>query len=451
MKKFLILTLFIFASVTAFAAGTPESFSGVYKATKDAVVNISTTKVMKRSAHPPINDDVFRRFFGDEFGGMVPNMPKEYKTSSLGSGFIIENNGLIVTNNHVIEGASEIIVKLNDEHKFPAKVVGRDPLTDLALIKIEPGNVKLSSLALGDSNKAEIGDWVIAIGNPMGLEWTVTAGIISAKGRELGSSPYDNFMQTDASINPGNSGGPLINMDGQVVAINTAIIPSGQGLGFAVPVNMLKDLIPKLKQGSVKRGWLGVEIQPLDEKLAKGFGMKDAKGALVANVTKDNPADKAGVKAGDVITKVNGQQISDAKDLITQIGSLSPGQTVVLDILRDKKEVKVTVKLGTRKGQEGEDTPAGAPGATITVAPLNANEMSKLNLKYGVKVLNVDEKNNAYEAGVRPGMIILTINREQVRTTGEFNSKYNKVPKGSVIVLQTYAGGRTNFIAFDKE
>lgn len=451
MKKFLILTLFIISTVTAFAAGTPESFSGVYKATKDAVVNISTTKVMKRSAHPPINDDVFRRFFGDDFGGMIPNTPREYKTSSLGSGFIIESNGLIVTNNHVIEGASEIIVKLNDEHKFPAKVVGRDPLTDLALIKIEPGNVKLSSLPLGDSNKAEIGDWVIAIGNPLGLEWTVTAGIISAKGRELGSSPYDNFMQTDASINPGNSGGPLINMDGQVVAINTAIIPSGQGLGFAVPVNMLKELLPKLKQGSVKRGWLGVSIQAVDDKLAKGFGMKEAKGALIADVTKDDPADKAGVKAGDVILRVNGQQVSDSKDLVTLIGSFSPGQTVTLDILRDKKEMKIPVKLGVRKGQDDEDEPAGTPGATISVAPLNRGEMAKLNLKYGVKVLNVDEKNNAYEAGVRPGMIILTINREQVRTTAEFVAKYNKIAKGSVVVLQIYASGRSNFIAFDKE
>ncbi|MCD8554899.1 Do family serine endopeptidase [Seleniivibrio sp.] len=452
MKKFLILTLFIISTVTAFAAGTPESFSGVYKSTKDAVVNISTTKVMKRSAHPSINDDVFRRFFGDDFGNMVPSVPKEYKTTSLGSGFIIENNGLIVTNNHVIEGASEIIVKLNDEHKFPAKVVGRDPLTDLALIKIDPGSVKLSSLSLGDSNKAEIGDWVIAIGNPLGLEWTVTAGIISAKGRELGSSPYDNFMQTDASINPGNSGGPLINMDGQVVAINTAIIPSGQGLGFAVPVNMLKELLPKLKQGSVKRGWLGVSIQPIDDKLAKGFGMKDAKGALVADITKDDPADKAGVKAGDVILKVNGQQITDSKDLVTLIGSYSPGQTVTLDILRDKKELKIPVKLGTRKGEgEDDDSSVGTPGATISVAPLNKGEMAKLNLKYGVKVLNVDEKNNAYEAGVRPGMIILTINREQVRTAAEFTAKYNKIPKGSVVVLQIYASGRSNFIAFDKE
>ncbi|TCK62616.1 DegQ family serine endoprotease [Seleniivibrio woodruffii] len=453
MKKFLLMTFIVcITAVSAIAAPAPESFSGIYKSTKDSVVNISTTKVMKRSAHPPINDEMFRRFFGDDFGGMIPNMPREFKTSSLGSGFIIDATGLIVTNNHVIDGASEIIVKLNDEHKFPAKVVGRDPLTDLALIKIEPGNLKLSPLPLGDSDKADIGDWVIAIGNPLGLEWTITAGIISAKGRELNNSPYDNFMQTDASINPGNSGGPLINMQGQVVAINTAIIPSGQGLGFAVPVNMLKDLLPKLKTGTVKRGWLGVSVQSIDEKLAKGFGMKEPKGALIADVTKDDPADKAGVKAGDVVLKVNGQAIADSKELVNTIGAVSPGQTVVLDILRDKKEMKISVKLGVRKGQGGEDeSPAAVPGSAITVVPLNKNELTRLNLSYGVKVVNVDEKKKAYDAGLRPGTIILTINREQVRTAAEFNEKFNKIAKGSVVLLQTYAGGRSNFIAFDKD
>lgn len=449
-KKLFILITLVFCVQTAVFAAVPESFSGVYKATKDSVVNISTTKVIKRT-YPQFNDEIFRRFFGEGFGN-VPQQPKEYKSSSLGSGFIIEENGLIVTNNHVVEGASEIIVKLNDEHKFPAKVIGRDPLTDLALIKIEPGKVKLQVLPLGDSDRADIGDWVVAIGNPLGLEWTITAGIISAKGRELGNGPYDNFLQTDASINPGNSGGPLINMSGQVVAINTAIIASAQGLGFAVPVNMLKELLPKLKSGSVKRGWLGVSIQPIDDKLAKGFGLSDGKGALIADVTKDDPADKAGIKEGDIVTAINGKKIDDSKDLVNMIGAMNPGQRVTMDIIRDKKPVKIVVALGARKdGTEDDEGVAGASKSVISVTQLNPNEMNQLGIKGGVKVTGVDEKNNAYEAGVRPGMVIVAVNHEPVKSPAEFNAKFNKVAKGNIVVLQVFSGGRNNFIAFDKE
>ncbi len=448
-KLLLFIVIMLVQTVTVFAAG-PDSFSGIYKTTKDAVVNISTTKVIKRS-YPQMNDEFFKRFFGDDFGNMMPQQPREYKSSALGSGFILEADGLIVTNNHVIDGADEIIVKLNDEHKFTAKVVGRDPLTDLALIKINPGAVKLPTLSLGDSDKTDIGDWVVAIGNPLGLEWTMTAGIISAKGRSLNSGPYDNFMQTDASINPGNSGGPLINMTGQVVGINTAIIASAQGLGFAIPVNMLKELLPKLKTGAVKRGWLGVSVQPIDEKLAKGFGLKDAKGALIADVTKDDPADKAGVKAGDIVVRINGKAIDDSKDLVNMIGAMNPGQNVVLDIVRDKKNVRLTVKLGARKDGVEEEGVSGSDNKTISVTGLSADELKKLGIPGGVKVKGVDEKNNAFQAGVRAGMVVVAVNHEPVKTAGEFNAKYNRIKKGDVVILQVFVNGRYNFIAFDKE
>lgn len=450
MKKISALVLLAFCiSLTSAFADIPESFSGIYKNTKDAVVNISTTKVIKRR-YNQMPDDLFKRFFGDNFPGAQQGQPHEYKAKALGSGFIIDPSGLIVTNNHVVDGADEIVVKLNDKHKFDAKVIGRDPLTDLALIKINPKGVKLKTLPLGNSDAAQIGDWVVAIGNPLGLEWTITSGIISAKGRELGSGPYDNFMQTDASINPGNSGGPLINMKGEVVGINTAIIPSGQGLGFAIPVNMLKSLLPKLKTGSVKRGWLGVMVQPIDEKLAKGFGLKEAKGALIADVTKDNPADKAGIKAGDVVLKINGKDINDSRELVNIIGRMSPGQVVDLTILRDKKMKEIKVKLGERKAgitkaaQPSENLP-------IVVQSLTQDELAKLGIPGGVQVQGVKGTSNAFEAGLRRGMIVVSVNHEQVNDAAEFDKKYNEVKKGDVVVLQLYSRGQNTFIAFDKD
>ncbi|PLX67294.1 MAG: peptidase S1 [Denitrovibrio sp.] len=454
MRRIYSLTLMILcvSVASAFASG-PDSFSGIYKKTKDAVVNISTTKVVKRrSGQSP--EDLFRKFFGDNLPGFPnqqqePQKPREYKTSSLGSGFIIDESGLIITNNHVIEEASEIIVKLNDDHKFPAKVIGRDPLTDLALIKIQPKGVDLKTLPLGDSDEAEIGDWVVAIGNPLGLEWTITAGIISAKGREIGSGPYDNFLQTDASINTGNSGGPLINMDGEVVAINTAIIPSGQGLGFAVPVNMLKELLPKLKTGSVKRGWLGIMVQPIDEKLAKGFGLKEAKGALIADVTKGDPAAKSGVKAGDVVIKIDGKEIEDSKELVNTIGRKSPGETIVLNILRGKKKMDIKVKLGERKDGVAKSEPT--KDSTVITENLTNDELAQLGISGGVKVAGVEGSSNAYEAGLRRGMVVISVNHEQVNDSAEFHEKFEAVKKKDVVVLQVLSRGKNNFIAFDKD
>jgi len=277
------------------------------------VVNISTTKTFKmegRSRSPRGNSHPFERFFGEDdfFRRFFEEMPeRELKQRSLGSGFIISPDGYIFTNNHVVEKADKIKVKLSNGKEYDAAVKGRDPRTDIALIKINPEG-SLPAAKIGDSDKLRVGDWVVAIGNPFGLDHTVTVGIVSAKGRVIGAGPYDNFIQTDASINPGNSGGPLINLAGEVVGINTAIVAHGQGIGFAIPVNMAKEILNDLKsKGKVTRGWLGVSVQDITDDIAKGLKLKDQAGALVTEVFEGDPADKAGIKQGDIIRKWTGR------------------------------------------------------------------------------------------------------------------------------------------------
>ncbi|WP_022851858.1 DegQ family serine endoprotease [Limisalsivibrio acetivorans] len=445
-----VMIIFAASAVSAFQMA-PDSFSEVVKNTKSGVVNISTTKIVKRKTPDMFQDEFFRRFFGDQLPGQGNGGEREYKSSSLGSGFVIDKEGLIVTNNHVVEGADEIIVKLNDEHEFEAEVIGKDPLTDLALISIDPKGVELSPLKLANSDDSEIGDWVIAIGNPLGLEWTVTAGIISAKGRALGSGPYDNFMQTDASINPGNSGGPLLNIKGEVVGINTAIIPSGQGLGFAIPVNMMKELLPKLKTGKVERGWLGVSVQPLDEKLAEGLGLENDEGALIADVVEGDPAEKAGIRAGDVVIAIDGKKIASNRELINTIGAYDPGKTVEVTVVRDGKEMDIDVTLGTRGDDSASAPEKPSEDAPIIVTELNDEMMQRFNISGGVLVKDVDQKSNAYEAGLRNGDIILWINRESVNSPSSFYGKFKKVEKGDVVFLKVLSRGNGKFIAFDKE
>lgn len=453
MKKFFVALLLIALTVAQGVAAVPESFSDIVKITKDSVVNISTTKTVKRKSAPDFfHDEFFRKFFGDQFKDFFENHPREFRSRSLGSGFVIDaKEGLIVTNNHVIEGADEILIKFANNNEIPAEVVGRDPLTDLALLKIDPKKEQLQEIKLGDSDLIEVGDWVVAIGNPFGLEWTVTAGIISAKGRELGEGPYDNFMQTDASINPGNSGGPLVNMKGEVVGINTAIIPSGQGLGFAIPVNMLKELLPKLKKGEVKRGWLGIMLQEMDDKLAKTFGLDSPKGALVADVIKGDPADKAGIKAGDVILSIDGKEIENHKELINIVGSKSPGETVKLKVLRDGKILNISVKLGERKTILASSEDEIRKDIAISVEDLNDVEKSKLGINIGVKVVYVDETSNAYEAGLRKGDIIVWINRKDVKDKETFYDIYNSIKQDEIVGIKIVSSRGTRFIAFNKD
>ena len=341
-------------------SGVPVSFADLAKKAKNSVVNISTVKVIKGRGQAPMpfgpNDpfrDFFERFFRDQ-------IPKDFRQQSLGTGVIIDKEGFILTNNHVVEMADEIKVKLADEREFLAKIIGRDQKTDLALIKID-SDKPLSPLPLGDSDKLEVGEWVVAIGNPFGLGNTVTAGIVSAKYRQIGQSSYDNYIQTDASINPGNSGGPLLNTAGEVVGINTAIFSQSGGnigIGFAIPINMAKDLLPQLKKGKVVRGWLGVMIQKITPELKQKLDLKDEKGALVADVTPGGPAEKAGIQRGDVIISFNGKEIKEMNELPYVVASTPVGKSVNVEVLAKRAEKELgsqDCRAQRRKGSPGGD------------------------------------------------------------------------------------------------
>lgn len=454
MRKIIAaLCLTSFLAVSAFAGSVPNSFSEVVKKTADGVVNISTTKMVTRQVIPFFNDEIFRNFFGDSFPEFESNgTPRQYKTTSLGSGFVIDKEGYIVTNNHVIEGASEIVIKFKNDKEVKAEIVGADPLTDLALLKINPKDVELYPLVLGNIDRSEIGDWVVAIGNPLGLGGTVTAGIISAKGRVLASGPYDNFVQTDASINPGNSGGPLLNMDGEVVGVNTAIIQSAQGLGFAIPVNMLIDILPKLKEGKVSRGWLGVTLQPLDEKLAKTFGMSNTDGVLVASVIEGDPASLSGIKAGDIIVAVDGEPITDSRTLTKIIGSKSPKDKVVLTVFRDGKTIDVKVSLGERPvSTDISQDDSINKNRSLAVTQLSEEGARNLGIKSGVVVSGISEESAAFEAGLRKGDVIVWFNKKDIANPKQFYDMFDKTKKGDVIGLKVVNKNGSRFVAFNKD
>ena len=446
--------------VTLSWAALPE-FTDLAARAGKAVVNIGTVKVVKRPnlrgffrglpKNHPFEDffDQFEKFFGEQF-----NRPQ--KQRSLGSGFIISRDGYIVTNNHVIDGADEIKVKFQDEHgdkTYDAKIVGTDPETDLALLKIE-ADTDLPTLKFGDSDKIKVGQWVVAIGNPFGLDHTVTAGIVSAKGRIIGAGPYDNFIQTDASINPGNSGGPLLNLKGEVIGINTAIIASGQGIGFAIPSNLAKNVIEQLKKHKkVKRGWLGVSIQNLDENSAKALGLEAPKGALVASVTPGDPADKAGVKAGDVIIAVEGKVVENASDLTRKIGELLPGTKIKITIWRKGTVKDVYVTLGERdihklaqKGRPESEVEESVLGLSLrSVRPEEARALG-LDKVRGLLVTGVHDGSKAALNDVRPGDVILEANGQEVNTVSEFKRIFETdAKKKKVLMLLIKRNGQNVF------
>jgi len=377
----------------------------------------------------------------------------------LGSGFIISEDGLIVTNNHVIDKADEIKVTIGKDKDYIAKVVGTDPKTDLALIKIEPKE-KLFPLALGDSDGLQVGEIVVAIGNPFGLSHTVTQGIVSAKERSIGFGPYDNFIQTDASINPGNSGGPLLNLNAEVVGINAAIHAGGQGLGFAIPINLAKNILPQLEQnGSVTRGWLGVYIQPIEEDIAKSLGLENTKGALVAKVEKDSPAEKAGIEAGDVITKVDGKEVEDSTQLPKVIANKSVGQKVVITLLRNKKEKEVKVEIG--KLEDKNDVPTSSNKTTeqtktdklgLSVSPLTSEDRGRLGLSNevkGVVIRSIEPGSSSYGRGLQEGDFILELNQKTVPDQKSYENILETIKdKDTVMLKVVQSGGARLFVIF---
>ena len=446
------------AAAPSAAQLAPASFSDIAKKAKPSVVNISTTQVIKspfgqRPFQGPFGDndpfgDFFDRFFGDR-------MPRgDYRTTSLGSGFVIDKEGYILTNNHMVESADEVKVIFYDKREFKAEIIGRDPKTDLALIKIE-GAKELEPLTLGDSEKLEVGDWVVAIGNPYALENTVTAGIVSAKFRQIGTSSYDNYIQTDASINRGNSGGPLLNTQGEVIGINTAIFSQtggSIGIGFAIPINTAKDLLPQLKKGKVVRAWLGVMIQSISQDLKNSLNLKDTKGALVADVTEDGPAEKAGFKRGDVIVAFDGKDINESNDLPLIVSATPVGKKVSVDILRDGKEMTLQAKLGELPEEEetaiaGGETPSG-PSLGMSVQELTPELARRYGIsdKEGLIIVQVDGNSAAYEAGLRSGDIIIEVDREQMKDVKQFNRKIERYKAGDTILFLVKREGSTLYL-----
>jgi serine protease Do len=431
--------------------GLPD-FMSLAKKLRPVVVNVSTTQLSEgaqRFESPFGEEDPFSEFWRRFFGGPLPRGPSRQK--SLGSGFIIDRDGSILTNNHVVENAQKIVVKLADEREFEAKVIGRDQKTDVAVIKI---NAKESFpvTPLGDSDGLEVGEWVMAIGNPFGLDNTVTAGIVSAKGRHIGG-PYDNFIQTDASINPGNSGGPLINLRGEVVGINTAIFSRSGGnigIGFAIPINLVKELLPQLKgKGKVTRGYLGVLIQKVTPEIGESLGLNKPRGALVADVTKGGPAEQAGVKVGDVIVELDGKEINESNDLPIVVARTPVDKKARLKVLRDKKEVTLTVSVGELKEEElvASSKAKGELGLTVQKVTPQMAEGLGLERAEGAVITAVEPGSPADEGGLRRGDVILEVDRKPVRNLSDYQKAVAEVKKGKGILFLVRRGESTLFLA----
>jgi serine protease Do len=453
--------------------GLSSSFADIIEKASPSVVNIQSTRVIKASEQQGQNPFSADPFFRQFFGGNGNSRPRNERQSGLGSGVIINPGGYILTNNHVVEKATTVKVTLLDKREFTAKVIGADPQTDVAIVKIDAGD--LPALPLGNSDAARVGDLCFAIGNPFGYDHTVTMGIVSAKGRSLeGQGHIQNFIQTDAAINPGNSGGALINARGQLIGMNTAIISGGSGfggeagnigIGFAVPVNLAKSVMDQIiKTGKVSRGYIGVTLQPLSPELAQQFGLKDTHGAVVTDVTGGGPGEKAGLKSGDVITAINGGKVQDSNELTLAVTQHAPGETVTLDVYRNGQLQKVNVTLGQRpsglewaegnrapgdKGGSDENDQGGNTSARgITVEPLTPDLAQQVNVPpttKGVIVSDVDQGSAAAESGIGQGDVITGVDRKPVTTVQDFTRLMNAAQGKSVLVTVNH-GGFTRFL-----
>jgi serine protease Do len=428
------------------ARGLPD-FVALAKRLKPEVVNISTIQTAEQPDAP--------NPFGQRDRFSAPSPRGQFKQRSLGSGFIIEPDGLILTNFHVVDNAETITVRLLDGRELAGKVVGKDQKTDIALVKISARDLPVAPLA--DSDRLEVGEWVMAIGNPFGLDNTVTSGIVSAKDRQIGAGPYDHFIQTDASINPGNSGGPLVNLEGEVVGINTAIFSQSGGnigIGFAIPINLVKDLLPQLKTGGkITRGWLGVSIQGITPDLAASLGLDQAKGALVSSVVQNSPADRAGIKAGDVIVGYAGKPINNANDLPFLVAGTPVGKTVSLQVFRGNKETPVAVAIEKMKEEEVIASPTEKDDLGLTVEQITPDIAEDLGLEqtHGVVITAVAPDGLGDEAGFQPGDIVREINRQPVRNLSDYRNIMASATQSKSILFLVQREDSTIFLALRKE
>lgn len=411
-----------------------------------AVVNIDTETLVQQPLIPFIDDPLFRQFFGEEWRRFTQVIPMRGK----GSGFIVSKDGYILTNNHVVESADKIIVTLADGRQLDAKIVGKDPTFDLAVIKVTATNLPV--LSMGDSDAVQVGEWVVAIGNPFGLEHTVTVGVISAKNRSVraGNLSFDGFLQTDAAINPGNSGGPLLDLDGKVVGINTAIIPYAQGIGFAIPVNMAKNVIDDLlTYGKVRRGWLGVYVQPLTRDFIQAYNLKIKEGAVVADVMPNSPAEKAGIKRGDVITKIDGNKIKDPQDLVFQVRKHMVGDKLKIEVVNRSGSKTVTVTLEEIPGQTETSNVKSSDLDTlgIEVSPITPTLKERFGIQkdQGLVVTEVKVGSAAHKVGLREGDLILEANGVPVNSAEDLKRALSQ--SAEVVVLLVWRDGRTFFVS----
>lgn len=453
IKKVVAISAFLLSvASTAFAKDLPD-FTELAEKQGPTVVNISVTQVMQGNGSPFAgmpNDEAFGELFR-RFGLPQPNMPmphgqapqQEFKSQSLGSGFIIGSDGYILTNAHVINQADEVIVKLSDKREFKAKIIGADRRTDVALIKIDAAG--LPKVTIGDPNQLKVGEWVAAIGSPFGLENTMTAGIVSAKGRALPQENLVPFIQTDVAINPGNSGGPLFNLKGEVVGINSQIYSrsgGSMGLSFSIPIDVAIDVSNQLKAGGkISRGWLGISIQEINKELADSFGMKNTNGALVAGLEKGAPADKAGLEAGDVILKFDGKAINSSSDLPRVVGAIKPGKTANAEILRKGAIKTLPITVGEAPSEKDDAANQNKGAATkpefnrlgLILRELAVPQKKKLNGKNGLLV--ADAQGAAAQAGIRRGDVVLGLNNSEIQSLEQFNKVLAAVPNGKTVAV----------------
>ncbi len=430
------------------------AFADLAERVSSAVVNIKVTAVARTN----LPDESYGENFPfPGYRSPVPQQSPEFRRQGSGSGFIIRKDGLILTNNHVVEKAQEITVTLSDKQQYKARILGRDQKTDLAVIKINP-KAALATASLGNSDELRVGDWVMAIGNPFGLSNTVTSGIVSAKGRTIGAGPYDDFIQTDASINPGNSGGPLFNMAGEVVGINTAIFSQSGGnigIGFAIPVNLVKNLVPELEtKGTVTRGWLGVSVQPVTPDLARSFNLDKEHGALVGDVTAQGPAQKAGIQRGDVIVSYDGKKIQETASLPALVAATPVGKTVAVEIVRDGKMKSVNVTIARLDEQTAALDPQQEKGEWgLALQDIRPEQRRTMNLtgNEGVLVTSVVPGSPAANANIQAGDVILQVNRAPVNSVQVMKNEIAKA-KGDkpLLLLLRRTDGSTSYAALTR-